>query len=266
MTASETHAFRLEAQRLQVKRGDKAVLVGVSLAIGPGEVVGILGPNGAGKSTLLATLAGLLQPTHGFVALDGRPLADFNRNEVARAIAFLPQKRVVHWSLSARATVELGRFPYAGRPGEMAAGAAAIDAALAATDVATIAGRSVDTLSGGELARVLMARALAQDTPLLLADEPTAGLDPSHQLALFEVLTARARSGRSVLVAIHDLALAARFCTRLVMLLDGTVLADGPPASVLTEPLLRQAFAIEARLITVDGAPLVVPVTRSGRS
>lgn len=265
MTAGRALPFLLQAERLSVARGSRTVLAGLSIAVRPGEIIGILGPNGAGKSTLLATLGGLIRPASGFVSLDGQPLADLGRHRLARQIAFLPQQRAVHWPLGVRATVALGRFPYRSDAEEVVRGPQAVSDALAVMDVAAIADRTVDTLSGGELARVLMARALAQDTPVLLADEPTAGLDPAHQLALFEALVRRAQAGSAILVAIHDIALAARFCTRLVLLKDGRLHADGSPDDVLSERLLADVYGIDARLITVDGARIVVPVTKSGR-
>jgi len=249
----------LEAHGLQVRRGDRTVITGLTLSAVPGELIGVLGPNGAGKSTLLKALAHLLPVTSGQIALDARPIAAWDRAALGRTIAYLPQERIVHWPLSVRATVALGRFPH--DDAASAAGAAAIDRALAEMDVAAVAGRPVSELSGGELARVLMARALAQETAVLLADEPTAGLDPAHQLALFDRLAALARAGRTVLAAMHDLSLAARYCTRVVLLKDGRMLADGPPRDVLTEPRLAEAFGIRARLATVDGVTIVVPLS-----
>jgi iron complex transport system ATP-binding protein len=167
----------------------------------------------------------------------------------------------VHWALAARAVVALGRLPY--RPlgaGESAADAAAIDAALAAMDVAHLAERPVPELSGGERARVLIARALAQEPRALLADEPAAGLDPAHQLGLFRHLAALAAAGRTVIVALHDLSLAARFCHSVALLHHGRTLAAGAPKDVLSPEHLAAAYGITARYRSIDGVPVVLPI------
>lgn len=251
----------LTARGLVVTRGANRAVDGIDLEFSGGELVGILGANGAGKSTLLKTLAGLLPPTQGDVTLGDDPLSGWDRRALARCIAFLPQERVVHWPLSVRATVALGRFPYSGGRALSSACVAAIDEALAVMDVAQLEDRAVSELSGGELARVLLARALAQDTAYLLADEPTAGLDPAHQITLFEQLSQLAVLGRTVLVAIHDLSLAARYCNRIILLKGGRSIADGPPAQTLTREALAAAFNIRAQLVTVDGALVVVPLS-----
>jgi iron complex transport system ATP-binding protein len=167
----------------------------------------------------------------------------------------------VHWALTARVVVGLGRLPY--RPlgtGESDADRAAVAAALAATDAAHLADRPVTELSGGELARVLMARALAQEPRALLADEPAAGLDPAHQLTLFRHLSALAAAGRTVIVALHDLSLAARFCHSLILVHEGRTLASGTPQDVLRPEHLAAAYGISARYATLDGVPVVLPL------
>jgi iron complex transport system ATP-binding protein len=194
------------ASGVSVRLGHRTVLTDLTLALRPGEVTAILGPNGAGKSTLLRALAGLLAPTAGVVTLDGAPLSTIDRAARARAIAYLPQSRTVHWPLTVARTVALGRAPHGGDTGS------AVERAMTAMDVAPFRDRPVTELSGGELARVLMARVLAQETPVVLADEPTAGLDPAHQLALLDRLAVEAAAGKTVAVAIHDLSLAARYC------------------------------------------------------
>jgi iron complex transport system ATP-binding protein len=251
--------MRLGARDLHVSRGGRPALQGVDLGVGSGELVGVIGPNGAGKSTLLKALAGLLPTRQGAVELDGRAISAWGQSGLARKIAYLPQERVVHWPLSVRSTVALGRFPYRGTGVGVAGDDEAVERALAAMDVAALAERTVSELSGGELARVLVARALAQETPYLLADEPAAGLDPAHQLTLFERLSRLAAEGRCVLVALHDLSLAARFCHKLLLLKAGRLLAEGAPSRVLTEPILAEAFSIRASLATAAGVPVVVP-------
>ena len=247
----------LSATGLAVKLGTRMVLSGVSLDIRPAEVTAVIGPNGAGKSTLLRALAGLLEPQLGTVTLDGRVLATCSAGERARSIGYLPQSRTIHWPLTVSRTVALGRTPHASGT---AADDAAIDEAMREMDVIAFRDRVVTELSGGELARVLMARVLAQQTPILLVDEPTAGLDPAHQIGLLERLKTLARNGRTVVIAMHDLSLAARYCERIVMLKAGSIIGNGEPSAVLTESLLAETFGIHAKLTSIDGIAIVLAV------
>jgi iron complex transport system ATP-binding protein len=253
--------MRLEADGLLVFLRRRPVLRGVSFRAEAGELTAVLGRNGAGKTTLLRALAGLIPTAAGVGRLDGRPLAAWPRAALARTLAYLPQERDVHWALSARNVVALGRLPHqpAGA-GESAADRAAIAAAIASMDIAALADRPVQEMSGGEKARVLLARALAQEPRVLVADEPAAGLDPAHQLTLFQHLARFVADGRSVLVALHDLSLAARFCHKIVLLHDGRALAAGAPGAVLTPEHLGLAYGIEAQYRTIDGIPAVLPL------
>jgi iron complex transport system ATP-binding protein len=252
--------MKLLARDLRVSLKGREVLGGVDFVAHPAEITAIIGPNGAGKTTLLRTLAGLLIPAAGSsVALDARPLGDWDRRALARALAYLPQERTVHWALTARAVVALGRLPHQAQgAGESADDARAVTAALAAMDVAHLAPRPVLEMSGGERARVLVARALAQEPAALLADEPAAGLDPAHQLALFRHFAALAECGRTVVVALHDLSLAARFCHRIVLMQAGRVVAAGTPQDVLTVEHLAAVYRIDARYAVLDGVPVVL--------
>ena len=253
--------MRIEARALCVALRGREVLAGLDLVANAGELTAVIGPNGAGKSTLLRVLAGLLTPSRGIASLDVRPIADWPPQALARALAYLPQERIVHWALAARAVVALGRLPH--RPlgaGESAADIAAIDAALAAMDVAALAQRPVLEMSGGERARVLVARALAQQPRALLADEPAAGLDPAHQLSLFRHFAALAAAGRTVVVALHDLSLAARFCHSIVLVHEGRTVAAGSPKDVLTNEHLAAVYGIDARYRIIDGVPVVLPL------
>lgn len=237
----------LRLEGLTVRRGECPVVDGVSLAVAEGECVGLIGPNGAGKTTLMRAALGLVAHV-GLSSLSA--LAPMAR---AKAAAFLPQGREVAWPVS---VVDLVRL--AARDG------AAVDRALDRMGLQGYRARNVLALSGGELARVLLARALAQDTPLLLADEPVAGLDPAAQLRALQVLRDLAGEGRGVVVSIHDLGLAARFCTRLVLMHRGRVVANGPPAAVLTPGTLAQVFGIRAHLAEVEGRPVVLPLEVTG--
>jgi iron complex transport system ATP-binding protein len=251
----------VEARALHVALKGRPVLRGLDFTAEPGRLTAIIGRNGAGKTTLLKALAGLVAPDAGAALLDGSDIARWERRRLAQALAYLPQERLVHWALTARAVVALGRLPY--QPfgaGESAADRAAIDAALEAMDSAHFAERPVLELSGGERARVLVARALAQEPRVLLADEPAAGLDPAHQLTLFRHLARLAAAGRTIVVAVHDLSLAARFCHSIALVHEGRVLAAGTPADVLRPEHFAAAYGITARFQAIDGVPVVLPL------
>ena len=251
------------AEALKVSFNGRAALDGAGLRVERGETVGLLGPNAAGKTTLLRTLAGLIEPQAGLVTLDGAPLDSIPRAARARRIGYLPQSASCHWPLTVERLAALGRIPHLGafaREGER--DREAVARALADCDVTDLAARPVTALSGGEQARVMLARALAGEPELLLADEPVAQLDPWHQLRVMELMRAIASRGGAVVVALHDLVLAARFCDRLVLLDHGKVAADGAPSAVLTEAVLARVFGIAAAVVQhVDGL-LVVPRAR----
>lgn len=252
--------MKLSAESASVALGGRTVLSDFDCALCSGELVAVVGANGAGKSTALRMLSGLVAPASGSVRLDGRALASFERAELGRHIAYLPQDRTVHWGLEAERVVALGRLPhkrYASALDEK--DHAAVASAMARMDIAHLARRSVATMSGGERARVLVARALAQEAQFLIADEPTAGLDPAHTLALFEEFKRLAEGGACVVTALHDLSLAARYATRVMLLKDGHCIADGPAAQVLSSFSLATVFAIDAVIAEVDGLPVVLP-------
>lgn len=238
----------LVLENLMVARGARRVLDGVSLTVGEGEFVGLLGPNGAGKTTLLRAALGLM-PHGGRSSLSALPLA-----QRARAAAFLPQSREIAWPVSVESVVALGRAPHGG------GGAAAVERAMQRMDLAAFRDRPATDLSGGEQARVLIARALAQDTPLLLADEPVAGLDPAAQLRTMQVFAALAAEGRGVVASIHDLGLAALHCTRLVLLHEGRIAADGPARDVLTDDTLARVFGVRGFHADTPDGPVFQPL------
>jgi iron complex transport system ATP-binding protein len=240
----------MAVENLSVRRRGVAVVDAVTLSVGPGEVVGLIGPNGAGKTTLLRAAMGLL-PFSGTSSLAALPARDR-----ARAAAFLPQAREVAWPVSVEVLVALGRGPHLGAGGIAEADRAAVERALDRMGIAALRARPATELSGGEQARALIARVLAQETPLILADEPVAGLDPAAQIATMEVFAALAGEGRGVLASIHDLGLAVRHCTRLVALSRGRLLADGAPADVLTPEVLAQVFGIAAHFEATPQGPV----------
>lgn len=254
---------RLEASAIHVRLAGRDVLKDVSLSVAPGDFVAVAGPNGAGKSTLLRALAGLTIPAAGHVSLGGADIRSLDRRELGRSIAYLPQDRTVHWPLRARAVVALGRIPHGSGPnrGESELDRAKIEAALMQMDVEALADRPIAELSGGERARVLMARALAQDAEILIADEPSAGLDPAHALGLFETLARISAEGRAVIVALHDLSLALRYCPRAVLMKDGRVASSGPARDVMTEAEIERVYGIRACIAEIAGVPCVLPVS-----
>ncbi|MEH3046751.1 ABC transporter ATP-binding protein [Sphingomonas adhaesiva] len=234
------------ADALGVTLGQRHVVRDVSLAWQAGTFVGVLGPNGAGKSTLVRALLGLL-PHSGTVAIDGAPRAALSRAEIARRIAYLPQGQTLHWPVTVERLVALGRLPHLAPFSRLSpADRDAVAAAMARADVAHLAHRTATELSGGERARVLLARALAVGAPALIADEPLASLDPAHQIEGMELLRAQADAGGLVVAVLHDLTLAARFCDRVLVLANGVVAADGTPRDVLTPALLAQVYGITA--------------------
>jgi iron complex transport system ATP-binding protein len=252
------------AKGVEVRAGGRTILDGATIAAGAGRVLALLGPNGAGKSTLMRVMAGLQQPERGAVTLDGQPLSAIRPQDRARRIAWLAQDRTVHWPMPVRAIVALGRLPHIPPGGRFssadatAVDATAVDGALAAMDVTALADRPVLEISGGERARVLMARALAQHPAILLADEPVAGLDPAHQIALMHHLRRCASAGMCVVAALHDLSLAARFADDAVLLAGGRTVASGPVREVLTPARLLDVYGVQASITDVDGVPVVV--------
>ena len=254
---------RLEAREISVTLGGKPVLTDVTFEVEVGEFVGLIGPNGAGKTTLLRTLTGLQAVERGEVRLNGTALGAIDRKELARCVAYLPHDAPCHWPITVRHVVALGRLPHA-RPwrGGGAGDRAAIATAMAATDVADLAERQVTALSSGERVRTLLARALAAEPDILLTDEPTSSLDPYHQLHVMELLRQRAEAGEGVVAVMHDLSLAARFCHRIVLIQDGSLVANGAPADVLTAGNIRSAYGVEAQIGEVDGELYLVPWDR----
>lgn len=255
--------MRITAEAITVVVGAATLLDNVSVTAEPGQLLGLVGPNGAGKSTLLRALAGLRDCARGIVRYDDRVRSELRRQQLSQQLAYLAQRGPVAWPLTVERLVALGRLPHAQSWGARdARGAAAIDAALTDTDTQHLRQRIVDTLSGGELARTLLARALAVNGAALLADEPVAELDPYHQLQVMEILRARADSGQTVVVVLHEITLAARFCDRLVLLDRGRVAAAGSPAEVLTNENLHTTYRVSAVRGERSGSEYVLPWQR----
>ncbi|MEW2074075.1 heme ABC transporter ATP-binding protein [Streptomyces sp. NPDC013433] len=271
--APEPGEVLAEAEGLSVRLGARVVLAGVDLTVRAGEVLALVGPNGAGKSTLLSALAADLPPTTGTVRIHGRPASGWSAPELALRRAVLPQSASLSFPFTVEEVVRMGRAPWAAaaaRPGKDEHGdgdkdgdedEAAVAGAMAATEVTGFAARPFSALSGGERARVALARVLAQRTPLLLLDEPTAALDLRHQELVLRLCRARARAGDAVVVVLHDLGLAAAHAHRVAVLRAGRVVADGPPEDVFTQRLLSEVYEqpVEVFPHPRTGAVLVLP-------
>jgi iron complex transport system ATP-binding protein len=247
----------LSATSVTVNLAGRAVLDNVDLVLNPGKVTAIVGANGAGKSTLLTCLAGLRRPYRGELRLGDRPLSSLSDRERAQAIGYLPQTPEIAWRLDVHTFVRLGRTAHRGVFGESPSDAEAVDRALATTRMTPLAARDVTTLSGGERARALIARALAGEPAWLLADEPLSGLDPGHQLDAADLLRQFAQDGGGVVVTVHDLAFAARTADRIVVIADGRIIADGTPTEALAPGVLAHAYSLDARWVDGASGPLL---------
>jgi iron complex transport system ATP-binding protein len=249
---------RLSVTGLTFHRGRRCILDSISAQFEPGSVIAVLGPNGVGKSTLLECMAGLLKPLRGEARLDGVPVTAIPAAERARHIAFQPQIPEIAWPVDVATLVGLARVPFRGIA-SVADDQAAVARALHDTGTAQWSERVVTTLSGGERARVLLARVFAGDPAWILADEPFTGLDPAHQFEAADLLRKFAARGGGVLLTIHDLGLAARIADRIVILHDGRIVAEGPPQAALTPSTLREVYGIDAQWVAIRerGAPLI---------
>jgi iron complex transport system ATP-binding protein len=242
----------LELKQATARLGRRTVLNAVDLQVASGELVAIVGPNGAGKSSAIRALAGLLPLLSGEARLGGATVAGLSSRERAGRVAYLPQERRIAWNLPALEVAALGS-PFLSGAEALRRGRAA----LAEVEAADLAARGVAEMSGGERARVLLARALASVSHSLLADEPIAGLDPDAQLMVLESLRRRARAGQAVLVSLHDLTLAARFADRVVVIDDGRVVSEGRPLEALSAAVLAQVFSLSARWLETPDGPLL---------
>ncbi|WP_035757750.1 ABC transporter ATP-binding protein [Pseudoglutamicibacter albus] len=259
-------AAQLNAQSLASGYGEKPIVKDLTLSFETGKITSIVGPNGCGKSTFLRTLARLIRPSAGVVELDGKELSSYSSRELAKRLGLLPQTPIAPDGITVADLVGRGRTPYQGILGRWSSADYDIVAeAMEATRVSDLAGRCLEELSGGQRQRVWIAMALAQQTDVLLLDEPTTYLDLKHQLEVLDLLTdLNHRHGTTIIMVLHDLNLAARYSDVLVAMRDGRLHSAGAPVDVLTQDLTREAFDLESRIITdpVSGLPTVTPIGR----
>ena len=275
MTGRTTHADRTDTKAtiavedVDVSFGDLEVLEDVSLSVEYGEFLGLVGPNGAGKTTLLRAINGVFEPDSGTVRLDGTPVADLGPRGVSRRVATVPQDTSVSFEFTVEDVVRMGRTPYRGRTDLTGddTDRQVVDRALERTEMAALRDRPITAVSGGERQRAFVARALAQDTPALVLDEPTASLDINHQVRVLELVADLVAGGKTAIAAIHDLDLAARYCDRLALLADGELQAVGEPETVLTDEHLQPAFETRTAVTpdVVTGTPSVTAIAEPRR-
>jgi iron complex transport system ATP-binding protein len=251
--------MKLVAENITVKAQNSALVENASFSLQQGRLTALLGPNGAGKTTLLRAAMGLSKPEAGQVLIDGEDVQSLSPMRRARRVAYLPQRRPMAWPNIVRDVVALGRYSHGASLGRLKAkDAQAVDAAIEACDIVSLAHRKTDTLSGGEMARVHCARAFAAQAPLLIADEPVAALDPLHQFRVMDLLKDYTENGRGVLVVLHDISLAARYADHLIWMKGGRILADGSPEDTLTENRLADVYGVKSRVknskVTIEGA------------
>ena len=253
----------IDTSSLSLTAGSKRIVSRASIDLRPGEMIGLIGPNGAGKTTLLKLMAGLSKTETGEVVFQDEPVHKLPAKERARIISYLEQNPTVHWPLPVRKLVELGRLPWL-TPGQRMSKKdhEAVDRALALTEMGGFVDQPFNTLSGGEKIRALLARTIATEARFMLADEPVASLDPYHQLHAMEIMREHANHGGAVLVVMHDLNLAARFCDRLVLMQGGNIIARNNPQKILESHQLSSAFEIDADYVNEDAARWLIVKAR----
>jgi iron complex transport system ATP-binding protein len=256
----------LEAQSMSIRRGGRLILEEVSLALSSGEVLAVVGPNGSGKSTLLRGLAGIWNVAGGSVTLDGARLTQLSRKAIARKVAFVPQEQRLDFAFTVEEVVAMGRYPHRGRFAmETAQDRAVVERALERCDILHLRRRAVNTLSGGEHQRVLIARSLAVEPDFILLDEPTANLDVEHTLDVLEICRTLARDGHAVALATHDLNSASRYATGVVLLDGGRMVRAGARESVLTPENIEQTFGVFTEVVLAQhGEPVYIFHNKSG--
>lgn len=256
--------MKLSAQHVSFRVGPHRLLEDISFSAKPGSITGLIGPNGAGKTTLLKLLAGLEKPFSGSLEIDDTDITAMTPQARARLLAYIPQTQVVHWPVSVFSIVSMGRLPFRKSPGKLSRDCLQIvEQAMKQMQVDQLADRDTTSLSGGEQSRVLLARALAQTPHALLADEPTAGLDARHQISLMRKFQSLAASGITVIVVLHDLSQAARFCDHLVLLNHGHIVCQGLALDVLTKTIISDVYGVDVAITRVNDFPVITPLTIS---
>ena len=256
----------LRASNLTLGYDKRVVSTGLSFTVPDGEFTAIIGPNGCGKSTLLRALSRTLRPASGRLSLDGRPFDSYRPKELARRLALLPQDPIAPDTLTVRDLVARGRHPYHSLLRQWLPGdSEIIDQAMASTGVSDLADQFVSELSGGQRQRVWLAMVLSQDTEYVLLDEPTSFLDIAHQVELLHLCQDIQASGRTVVAVLHDLNQAARYASRLVVMNEGRIIAEGAPGDILTTALVREVFSLECEIVqdAQSGSPMVIPLARA---
>lgn len=249
----------LLARNICVNLSAKAILKNINVDFPEGKLVGLIGPNGAGKSTLMRVLAGLQTLESGEIRLNDSHLEQFSRLELAKKITYLPQLGECHWPLTVERVVMLGRHPHSDSHRVDPDSVKAVQQAIEEVDIQHLVGRSVSELSGGERARVMLARALATQSDVLLADEPIVSLDPRHQIEVMALLQELAHKGKTVIIVLHELHLAMRYCDSLVLLDNGEKVSEGDPASVLTPKNLHDVYGVDALFGEHQGENWLLP-------
>ncbi len=240
----------LNARDLCLSKGQQPLVRNVSAHLNPQELVALIGPNGAGKSSLLRMLAGLEEPDQGDVRLEGRAISELKAPERARLLAYLPQRRPMAWPLRTRDVVALGRYAHGTSPSQLSGeDQDAVERAMTACSLTPFADRSVDSLSGGEEARVHCARVIASEAPLILADEPAASLDPFHQHKIMGLFRDYVDQGGGALIVLHDLSLALQYADRVMIMADGIIAKEGSPSETLTEATLEATYGVPIRIV-----------------
>lgn len=265
MTTDQTPATRLRGEAMHVGYDGRMIIEDLQVEIPDGSFTVIVGPNACGKSTLLRSLSRLLRPTKGSVLLDGKDVQHYNGKAFARELGLLPQQSLAPEGITVVDLVSRGRFPYQRMFKQWTdEDESAVRSALEATRLVELSTRPVEALSGGQRQRVWIAMALAQETPILLLDEPTTYLDLAHQLEVLELCTRLNRDGRTLVAVLHDLNQAARYATHLVAMRNGALVAEGSPREVVTEETVHAVFGVHSRVIDdpETGTPMVIPLAR----
>ena len=252
----------LSLQNVSIVIDGRAIIEGLSLDLPSGTLVGVIGPNGAGKTTLAKTIVGLVTPTTGTIDLLKRPLEDYSNLERAKVISYLPQDAPAHWPITVEEIVALGRFAYQGSKESKQDLNQAVEDALRTADALELKNRAISSISGGEYARVMLARTLVANAPIMLVDEPIASLDPYHQIHVMEILRQYADKKMTVVAILHDLTLAGRFCDRLILMKQGKIIGDGSPNEILRQDVLEDAYEIHTLGGEHQGERFVVPWRR----